>query len=223
MSEPLSPTGKPGGGATPRPLELFANTADGVLALDGKGRIILWNESAEKILGYPAREVVGKLCCEVMQGRDSAGNLYCLPNCNVMSMVRLGQRVQNYDIQTHTRVGQCVWLNVSTLTLPGSRPGQEIVVHFFRDITSKHGLEELVRERGGGGIILESNNGGPDLTRRELQILRMVAEGLRTQAIAEKLNISEATVRNHVQNILTKLEAHSRLEAVAVAMKQRLL
>lgn len=223
MSEPAAATPGPGSGAIPRPLELFANTADGVLALDGRGRIVLWNESAEKILGHPAREVLGKACCEVMHGRDDAGNLYCLPNCNVMSMVRLGQRVQNYDIQTHTRIGQCVWLNVSTLTLPGSRPGQEIVVHLFRDITSKHRLKELVGERGGGGVILESNNGGPDLTRRELQILRMVAEGLKTQPIAEKLNISEATVRNHVQNILTKLEAHSRLEAVALAMKHRLL
>ena len=223
MSEALTPTPKNPSGSPPKPLELFTNTADGVLAVDGRGRIILWNDSAEKILGFQARDVMGKLCCEIMQGRDGAGNLYCLPNCNVMGMVRLGQRVQNYDMQTHARAGQLIWLNVSTLTLPGNRPGQEIVVHFFRDITSRHRLQELVRERGGGGVVLGSNNGGPDLTRRELQILRMVAEGLRTQAIAEKLNISEATVRNHVQNILTKLEAHSRLEAVAVAMKQRLL
>ncbi len=41
--------------------------------------------------------------------------------------------------------------------------------------------------------------------------------------VADKLNISEATVRNHIQNILTKLEVHSRLEAVAVAMKHGLL
>jgi DNA-binding NarL/FixJ family response regulator len=61
------------------------------------------------------------------------------------------------------------------------------------------------------------------LTRRELEILRMIATGASTKAAADKLHVSPATVRNHVQNILGKLGAHSRLEAVAIATRQRLL
>jgi DNA-binding NarL/FixJ family response regulator len=61
------------------------------------------------------------------------------------------------------------------------------------------------------------------LTRRELEILRMIATGVSTRAAADKLHVSPATVRNHVQNILGKLGAHSRLEAVAMATRQRLL
>ncbi|MBI4730452.1 MAG: response regulator transcription factor [Acidobacteria bacterium] len=61
---------------------------------------------------------------------------------------------------------------------------------------------------------------GSDLTPREIELLRLLAEGLANRAIAERLLISLHTVRNHVQNILTKLQAHSKLEAVAVAVRE---
>jgi DNA-binding NarL/FixJ family response regulator len=62
--------------------------------------------------------------------------------------------------------------------------------------------------------------GGRDLSERERQIIRLVADGLSNQAIAEHLHLSLHTVRNHVQNILAKLDAHTRLEAVAIATRR---
>ena len=53
------------------------------------------------------------------------------------------------------------------------------------------------------------------LTSRETEILRFLALGLGTSAIARELAISPATVRNHAQRVLAKLEVHSRLAAVA--------
>jgi len=61
------------------------------------------------------------------------------------------------------------------------------------------------------------------LTDREQQVLELLVEGLSSQAIAERLFLSMNTVRNHVQNILVKLGAHSRLEAVATAVKTGLV
>jgi DNA-binding NarL/FixJ family response regulator len=55
------------------------------------------------------------------------------------------------------------------------------------------------------------------LTDRELEVLRLMAEGRPTRAIADELILSVNTVRSHAQNTLTKLGAHSRLEAVALA------
>src|SRR3972149_4426470 len=70
------------------PLDILANTADGVVAVDAQGRIVLWNEAAEKILGHATREVLGKPCCEVLKGLDSSGNRFCSPGCNVLTMVK---------------------------------------------------------------------------------------------------------------------------------------
>jgi DNA-binding NarL/FixJ family response regulator len=60
---------------------------------------------------------------------------------------------------------------------------------------------------------------GDDLTARELDVLRLLAEGTGNKEIAQQLSISLNTVRNHVQSILTKLGAHSKLEAVMIAAR----
>ncbi len=61
------------------------------------------------------------------------------------------------------------------------------------------------------------------LTERELDVLRLVAQGLSNKEIAARLFISENTVKNHVRNILEKLQLHSRMEAVMYAVKEKLL
>lgn len=63
----------------------------------------------------------------------------------------------------------------------------------------------------------------PRLTDRELEVLKLVAKGLNNRAIAEHLFISENTVKNHIRNILEKLQLHSRMEAVVYAVREKLL
>jgi len=60
------------------------------------------------------------------------------------------------------------------------------------------------------------------LTEPELDVLRRVAAGLTNEEIAEQLGISAAAVKNHVGNILVKLQLRSRLEAAMLAVDQRL-
>jgi ATP/maltotriose-dependent transcriptional regulator MalT len=61
------------------------------------------------------------------------------------------------------------------------------------------------------------------LTAREVEVLRLVAEGLNNQVIADRLFLSEHTIHRHVANILTKLSVSSRAAAVAQAARRRLL
>ena len=63
----------------------------------------------------------------------------------------------------------------------------------------------------------------PRLTDRELEVLRLVAKGLNNRDAARELYISENTVKNHVRNILEKLQLHSRMEAVMYAVREKLL
>lgn len=61
------------------------------------------------------------------------------------------------------------------------------------------------------------------LTQRELQCLRLLAAGRDTRSIARQLGVSSTTVRTHVQAVLTKLGAHSRLEAASLAVRHGLI
>ena len=76
---------------------------------------------------------------------------------------------------------------------------------------------EMSRDEADRRRLLES------LTRREMEVLSLMADGLDNRAIAAELGIGFTTVRGHVQNILEKLDAHSKLEALACAARFGLL
>lgn len=80
-------------------------------------------------------------------------------------------------------------------------------------------LATLVRRRDGA----PASVAGARLTGRELEVLRLVAQGLNNRTIAEQLFISENTVKNHVRSIHEKLQVHSRMEAVVRAVRDGLL
>jgi DNA-binding NarL/FixJ family response regulator len=77
-------------------------------------------------------------------------------------------------------------------------------------------LAQVARERAEQR---DAQNLLDDLTEREREILQLLAEGTRNDDIASKLFISPQTVQTHVRNILGKLRVHSKLEAVAFAVK----
>jgi DNA-binding NarL/FixJ family response regulator len=81
-------------------------------------------------------------------------------------------------------------------------------------VFSAEDLSKLVRHLRGDTAPV-----GGDLTARELEVLQFLAEGVTTDALAERLYISKHTARSHVRNILAKLGAHSKLEAVAIAAR----
>lgn len=64
------------------------------------------------------------------------------------------------------------------------------------------------------------NDTGPNLTNREVEVLRYVAKGLAYREIAEQLYVSHRTVQNHVQNVLRKLQLHNRVELALYAVEQ---
>jgi DNA-binding NarL/FixJ family response regulator len=70
-----------------------------------------------------------------------------------------------------------------------------------------------------------SRSPGPEplLTRREQEVLNMLAQGLSNAAIADKLTVSVNTVRNHIANLSAKLGAHSKLEALSIAVRRGLV
>jgi PAS domain S-box-containing protein len=217
-------------------LDIFVNIADGVFVVDNENKIIFWNRAAQKILGFSRREVVGRNCHDVIAGRDKSTPI-CSKNCQVMNLIQRGDTVENYDMLTHSKAGDPVWINVSIVAIPARRKEFNTVVHIFRDITRRKRSEELIQEfistikmnnqaqqrtPSAEPTPLEHNS-KLSLSRRERQVLRLVAEGASISAITKELYISWATVRKHIQNILNKLGLHTKLEAVTYAIKNNLI
>jgi PAS domain S-box-containing protein len=217
------------------------NTSDGMYVVDGRQRIVAWNKGAERILGYTGGEVLNRHCYEVMQCNLANGKLLCQPNCLVSRCVERGSLPLALDALTRTKEGREIWLNISTVVLPRKR--NPFVVHAIRDTTLQQHLrqatEQIVRALRASGVLQNAEDkqdvfccappspsaAGPlaTLTRRELEVLRMLAEGLASPAIAERLGVSFFTVRNHVQNILGKLVVHNKAQAVSYAYKSGLV
>jgi DNA-binding NarL/FixJ family response regulator len=64
---------------------------------------------------------------------------------------------------------------------------------------------------------------GADITGREREVLELLTQGLTNKVIAEQLHLSVNTIRNYVQTLLTKLDAHSKLEAVSTAVREGII
>ncbi len=198
--------------------KLFAETADGVFVSAPTGEILFCNQAAETILEASAQQVVGQQCREFFNGRDSNGNQLCQWPCPLKMTLSRGDLIQHFEMATRTRTGKPLWIDVSCVALPCEDNQPPTVVHLFRDVTAAHQLEVLVRQQLAQTQLTASEKTvSPvgDLTRRELQVVTLMRTGATTAAIAEQLFISKTTVRNHIQNIFSKLKVHSRLEAVA--------
>jgi two-component system, NarL family, response regulator DevR len=100
---------------------------------------------------------------------------------------------------------------------------------------SVHDLVRAVRSAAAGETVLApslvdrmaapapSEAGPPLLTDREMEVLRLTAEGLDTRQVCERLDLSVYTVRNHLQSCIRKLGVHSKTQAVSVAIKKGII
>ena len=140
--------------------------------------------------------------------------------------------VPTRDIRTRTKTGRRLWITIGTITLPRERRESAVLVHVFRDasrqILLEGELKRLVRnwlpqssagdDDGDAAAILPGS-----LTDREREVLGQLASGTSNREIAEELCISPSTVKNHVHNILEKLGANNRLQAVSLGRRNGLI
>lgn len=211
-------------------LDRIARSGEAVFAIDSSDRIVLWNKKCEEMLGRPARAVLGKRCYDVIGGRDENGNVYCYRNCPVAYQAREMPKdpVQRFQLSMQAGEGPRKTVEVSLFAIPAFHAALSTVVHVLRDGTKKataleRGLAQEAQTREPLWP-METKAGQPiDLTAREKEILRCLAQGMPTAAIGKELFISPVTVRNHIQSILQKLNVHTKLAAVVFAYQHDLI
>ena len=199
-------------------MEMVATTTDVGFVTDENGVIRGWNAEAERAFDLPADEVLGRSCHDVLKGRDAYGNDYCGPSCPLMRMTIDGRPVRRCQIFFSGTDGIARPYSITTLLLRGVPPVDPAIIHLLHPAVwdRRHGGAER-------GTSLSGNHQRGELTKRELEVLGLLARGRGTRAIARSLRISPSTVGNHVQHVLYKLNVHSRLEAVTVARELRLI
>ncbi len=203
-------------------------SAESAFASDENGRILLWNAEATRLLGHEAADVIGRPCSEVIQGEDIFGNRYCVERCNPRQMLAHHGPVHGFELDVATAAGEPVRVAFSIVVVQGPAHSGYTVVHLMRPVARRQAGEYVADPDPMISPPLEAVAPAPEqvkpsISKREIEVLRLVSEGRGTAQIATGLSLSAATVRTHVQNILRKLDAHSKLEAVAIARRKRLL
>ncbi len=207
--------------------DLMSGSLDGVFTLDASQTITFWNQACEHMTGIPATHAVGRCCHELMKGHDLQGRPLCKCDCPVSALAKGGPPPSALPMRIERSDGRKVQLKVSTLLVPSGSRGEWSIVHVMRHARDKRTISLQHDNRVQDDAQPEHcphhvPAGACLLTRREKEVLRMLARGFRTEAISEQLNLSSTTVRNHIQRLMAKLDVHSRVEAVAYAHRHQL-
>jgi PAS domain S-box-containing protein len=207
--------------------ESLANSPDPVFATDRRLSVIFWNLSCERILGYSEGEIVGVACASALEGCDAFGNRYCSEHCPVTAMAARGETIRHFGLRLRAKDGRVVPMDVSVLHLAVRPPDHFVLAHILKPAEPAASLAESAPIAPPRPILVSVRE-SPDararrLTPREVEVLGMLAAGRTVPEIGGRLHISTLTARNHIQNILEKLEVHSKAEAVAFAFQQRIV
>lgn len=215
--------------------ELFAlleHTADAAFTVAEDGRICSWNQSAERLFGHKASEVLHRHIEEVLDAYDGLGTEPLAGGSQASIRHWEGDHggTPSFDLDVRTASGKRIWVNVSTIIYDNRRTGRRLFVRLARDVSLQHHNAELhlrVLEAARDLVAHAADEAQlaqtEPLSDQERRILKLFADGHNAKAIARQLDISAQTLRNHLHHINRKLRTHNRLEAVTHAQRRGLL
>lgn len=207
-------------------LTLLEGTADAAFSIDVAGRISAWNNAASELFGWAEAQTVGVFCHQILQCSNDDGDS-CYEYCVLARSATVNHPPASFDLRLQTRTGK-QWCNLSILLASDVATAARHAICIVRPREMRKRLEqalgEFIRAQAKNGLngasvtpSVATNGDHVRLTCREMEVLKSLAHGHGTKAIAGQLHISSATVNNHIRHILKKCDAHSRLEAIRYA------
>lgn len=215
--------------------DLLYSAVDGAYAVDANQRIIYWDPGCEELFGHSANWVLGRPCCDVMCGKNPVtGASFCKRDCSVAKMAsgEANNAPNSFSIKSKNKAGKDITLSVNVALVPSPCKKGWIVMHLLnrsmaRDVVTSIDYALSSDKHASPSKSYDISIGKDEevlrLTKRELQVLQLLAEGISLQNIGKRLSISLTTVRNHMQHIQKRLGVHSQTEAVAYAYRHNLV
>lgn len=180
-------------------------------------RIIAYiNDRAATLLGGEISDYLGQPCYEAIAGKDGSGKSFCSEKCPIYQDASVNRELEPIHMLVDGTPGSERWVQILPISVRGPEYSGPWLVHCVLTEDKAHRLEKYLTKVASRSRHCDAA-GTPAfaLTGREEEILELLAEDETLHAIATELNLSYATVRNHVQHILAKLGVHSIMEAVA--------
>src|SRR3989344_9544566 len=197
--------------------DIFSRTADAVFVIDSRCEIVYQNEVFADTFQPHGLALPHRKCYELVCRRSLDRNRCCDPDCPVGKTVLNGQVTENFELAVPQDAGSSLCFSVGTL--PAHKLlGKAAAVVMLRPLDVPKvpaSKRESNQPKGGSAPDIDHK-----LTRREQQILNLLAKGLNSGAIANALYINRVTVRNHIQHIYAKLGIHSRAEAISYIFRK---
>ena len=213
--------------------QIVKQSSGPAIATDSDNRIIDLNRAARELLGYDTPGARGRSLHELMQARDTYGNLLSSKQFAFYDMVSRSEPVRSFDLEVRRASGDSLRVAVSVIVVLEAESDDYELVYQLRPIYRRRkadeAIERILASRGTTAedpTRLRGDNpkeAAPELTTRQIEILRFMARGAQAQEVASTLGISVNTVRTHIQRILRRLGVRNQLEAVAKAFRERLI
>jgi len=200
------------------------NLGMAVWITDSEWKVRYLNEQAERLLDRPASDCLDRACHSVVNGVHPSGEPYCTDYGPVAEMLQGSRKIEPVEfLLTGEDPDDRHWIQVFPITVEAPDDSGPWLVHCAQSIDKRRRVEEYFVK-----VALRTQSEKPErpsllerLTPRETEILDLLAEDRTLHAVANALGITYNTVRNHVQNILSKLDVHSTMEAVALYLLSR--
>ena len=205
--------------AVARLAAIIETSQDAIIGKTLDGVITSWSAGAEQMYGYRPEEIIGRNI-RVLVPPDRASELDL-----IMEQVARGESVQQFETQRLTKDGRVLDMFVAVSAIRDSNGAVIGAATVARDLTEIHGLQQanVVLNNLAGAVERRDMQDEHHLTTREHEVLELMAQGLPNKQVAARLGLRLNTIRNHSQSILYKLGAHSRLEAVATAVRDGII
>ncbi len=154
---------------------------------------------------------------------------YHLPDGDGVSIAQevLAERPQTKIVMLTATTSDLVLVAAIEAGCAGFVPKESVEEEIITAVRAVHAGEAAISPGLLARLLPQLRRGGRpvgfDLTHRETETLRLLAEGMSNEAIADRLDLAVGTVRSHVQHLIKKLGAHSKLEALAIAAREGLI